>query len=145
MSTSITQPRAGHSEQAPPPMRTGDRMTREEFERIYSQHPEIKRAELIEGVVYVSSAVRCRKHGKPHGQIMTWLGVDTANSPGVKCGDDSTVRMESVSEPQPDGMLPGLWLNVPALLRGDMATVPATQQESLRSPEHAKFVAHMNP
>src|SRR5262249_44311459 len=40
---------------------------------------------------------------------------------------------------------PGLWLNPAALLGGDLARVLATVQEGLRSPEHAAFVARLNP
>lgn len=38
-----------------PPFNAGDRLSRAEFERRYQAHPEIKKAELIEGVVYLSS------------------------------------------------------------------------------------------
>ena len=41
-----------------PPLETGDHFTVAEFERRYALHPEIKKAELVEGVVYVSSPVR---------------------------------------------------------------------------------------
>ena len=37
-------------------------------------------------------------------------------------------------------VFPGLWLDVPALLRGDMARVLDVLQLGLQSPEHAKFV-----
>ena len=49
-----------------PPLRNGDHLTREEFERRYSAMPELKRAELIEGVVYMPSPVRIDEHGSPH-------------------------------------------------------------------------------
>jgi len=41
-----------------PPLESGDRLTRQEFERRYQAMPPIKKAELIEGVVYVASPVR---------------------------------------------------------------------------------------
>lgn len=37
-------------------------------------------------------------------------------------------------------VFPGLWLNGPAFLAGDMAKVLATLHEGLQSPEHAAFV-----
>ena len=52
-----------------------ERLTREEFERRYSAMPHLKKAELIEGVVHMPSPVRVRKHGKPHSNIITWLGT----------------------------------------------------------------------
>ena len=48
-----------------PPLNNGDRLTRAEFERIYEAHPEIKKAELIEGVVYMPSPARYLEHGEP--------------------------------------------------------------------------------
>ena len=40
-----------------PELRAGDRLTRAEFERRYAAMPHVKKAELIEGVVYMPSSV----------------------------------------------------------------------------------------
>ncbi len=40
-------------------------------------------------------------------------------------------------------IFPGLWLNVQALLAGDMVAVLATLQEGLQSAEHTQFVTLM--
>jgi Uma2 family endonuclease len=40
-------------------------------------------------------------------------------------------------------VFPGLWLNVPAALRREMAPILATLQQGLESPEHAQFVADL--
>lgn len=40
---------------------------------------------------------------------------------------------------------PGLWLDVPALLRGELSAVLACLQQGLASAEHAAFVAQLNP
>jgi hypothetical protein len=48
-----------------PALENGDRLTRAEFERRYEAMPHLKKAELIEGVVYVPSPVRHRQHGAP--------------------------------------------------------------------------------
>ncbi len=37
------------------PLQSGDRLSRPEFERRYAAAPHIKKAELIEGIVYVAS------------------------------------------------------------------------------------------
>ena len=55
---------------APPPLENGDRLTRCEFERRYDAMPHIKKAELIEGVVYMASPVRFKSHGEPHARIV---------------------------------------------------------------------------
>jgi hypothetical protein len=65
----------------------------------------VKKAELIEGVVYVPSPVRQQWHGRPHGHLITWLGLYEARTPGVEMGDNSTVRLDLDNEPQPDALL----------------------------------------
>jgi Uma2 family endonuclease len=67
--------------------------------------PEVKKAELIEGVVYVASPVRVRNHGRPHTHIITWLGTYEAVTPGVTVCDNITVRLDAENEPQPDALL----------------------------------------
>ena len=88
-----------------PTLENGDRLTRYEFERRYEAMPHVKKAELIEGVVYVASPVRYRRHGKPHGYIMGWLGLYCSATPGVEFADNSTVRLDLDNEPQPDALL----------------------------------------
>ncbi|MEQ9483385.1 Uma2 family endonuclease [Coleofasciculus sp. F4-SAH-05] len=93
------------AQQLIPALENGDRLTRAEFERRYSLIPDIKKAELIEGVVYVASPLRYNRHGKPHSQVMTWLGVYVAGTPGVELADNATVRLDLDNEPQPDALL----------------------------------------
>ena len=90
---------------ATPPLENGDRLTRIEFERRYAAMPNLKKAELIEGVVYVPAALRFRSHGQPHAHIMTWLGVYQAFTPGIRIGDNPTVRLDLDNAPQPDAVL----------------------------------------
>jgi Uma2 family endonuclease len=85
-----------------PPLESGDRLTRQEFERRYSAMPYVKKASLIEGVVYVASPLRFNSHGKPHGNLIIWLGAYKVSTPGVELGDNVTVRLDSDNEPQPD-------------------------------------------
>ena len=66
-----------------PPLENGDRLTRPEFERRYEAMPRLKKAELIEGVVYVPSPVRYQQHGQPHSTLVGWLIVYCAATPGV--------------------------------------------------------------
>jgi len=47
-----------------PPLEPGDRLSRSEFERRYAAMPQLKKAELIEGVVYMPSPVRFRRHSR---------------------------------------------------------------------------------
>jgi Uma2 family endonuclease len=88
-----------------PPLENGDRLNRYEFERRYNAMPNLKKAELIEGIVYMPAALRFKSHGQPHGRIMTWLGYYEAMTPGVALGDAPTVRLDIDNEPQPDAVL----------------------------------------
>ncbi len=88
-----------------PPLESGDRLTRHEFERRYQAMPYIKKAELVEGVVYVASPVRMANHGRPHAALVGWLMVYKAATPGVDLGDNATVRLDADNEPQPDALL----------------------------------------
>jgi Uma2 family endonuclease len=214
-----------------PPLENGDRLTRAEFERRYNAMPEHIKAELIEGVVYMSSPVRHKKHGKPHRRLVALLSTYSDLTPGTDCSDNATVLLDAENEPQPDISLfidaeaggntrltdddyiegapelaveiaastasldlydklaaylrngvqeylvwrvadgaldwfevqqerfvlvepdqrgiirsrvfPGLWLNVRALLKGDMKKVQATLQQGLAAPEHAAFVRRL--
>jgi Uma2 family endonuclease len=216
-----------------PPLENGDRLSRVEFERRYHAMPHLKKAELIEGIVYMPSPVRHRLHGRPHSQLIGWLIAYEAGTPGVQVGDNSTVRLDLDNEPQPDASLlidpelggqsqlsedgyiegapelvlevasssasydlhvkrnvyrrngvqeyvvwrvldqavdwfvlrdgqyerlapgddgilrslvfSGLWLDPTALVRHDLATVLATVQQGVSSPEHAAFVANLQP
>lgn len=88
-----------------PPLQSGDRLTRSEFERRYAAATDVKKAELIEGIVYVASPLRHRQHGKPHSRVMTWLGVYQTLTPGVDLSVEPTVRLDVDNEPQPDAAL----------------------------------------
>ena len=208
---------------AEPLLEQGDRLTRDEFERRYRRMSRVKKAELVEGTVFMPSPVRVKKHAISHNHLSTLLGTYAAETLGIACCDNATVRLDLDNEPQPDlalvktkggqtrfsdddyvegapelvveivgssaaydlhqkkvayrrngvreylawitsenrvvwwelregeylevvadaqGVLrskifPGLWLDTPALLKGDMKTVLATLRRGLESPEHA--------
>jgi len=67
--------------------------------------PDVKKAELIEGVVCLPSPVSHDGHGAPHADLITWLGVYKASTPGVQVSDNATVRLDWDNEPQPDALL----------------------------------------
>ncbi|NET58906.1 MAG: Uma2 family endonuclease [Symploca sp. SIO2E6] len=216
-----------------PPLENGDRLTSREFERRYHAMPELKKAELIEGVVYMASPLRFQPHAQPHGHLITWLGVYQAAIPQVQMGIEPTVRLDRDNELQPDGVLlinpesggnstlsedgylegapellveiaassaaidlgdkkrayrrngvqeyivwqvfeqridwfslndgdyisllqdpeglicsqvfPGLWLDVPAMLQGDLQRVLLSVQSGINSPEYQAFVQQLIP
>ena len=104
-SPAITQAVPSPSDAELPPLENGDRLTRDEFERRYHAMPQVKKAELIEGIVHMPSPVRLKKHGQPHSDLVTWLGTYRAGTPGVLQGDNSTTKLDLDNEPQPDVLL----------------------------------------
>ena len=86
-------------------LENGDKLTRAEFERRYQAMPNVKKAELIEGKVYMASPVRAKRRGKPHARIMGWLVTYEAVTLGVEVLDNATVRLDADNEPQPDALL----------------------------------------
>lgn len=88
-----------------PPLEPGDRLSRAEFERRYEAMTNLKKAELIEGVVYTPSPVRVRRHGGPHFDLVTWLGIYRAATPGITGADNASIRLDLDNEPQPDAVL----------------------------------------
>jgi Uma2 family endonuclease len=214
------------------PLEPGDRLTLSEFERRYDAMPGLKKAELIEGRVYMPSPVRFLSHATPHSEVVACVVVYSAATPGTKYGDNATVRMDADNEPQPDVLLridetlggrssiseddyiegapeliieiaassasydldekltvyrrngvreyivwqvydsridwfvlenekyvllqpgedgvgrsrvfPGLWLDVDAMLKGDMAKVLSVLQKGLASDEHGEFLKRLS-
>ena len=88
------------------PLESGDRLTREEFHRRYYARPDLRKAELINGVVYVASPMRHTPHAKPVTLVHLWLGVYAGeHDDAVDASADATLRLGPTSEVQPDGCL----------------------------------------
>ena len=88
-----------------PQLANGDRLTRDEFEGRYRGLPRAKKAELLDGEVFMPSPVRIVAHGQPHALLVTWLTVYAGNTPDAIVGDNATIRLDNHNEPQPDGLL----------------------------------------
>ena len=88
-----------------PLLHQGDHLTADEFMRRYEAMPDVKKAELIQGVVYMPSPVTIDDHGGQQFDLITWLGVYRAYTPGTQGGDNSTIRLDPKNTPQPDGLL----------------------------------------
>jgi Uma2 family endonuclease len=88
-----------------PTLESGDRLTRAEFHRRYCERPDLKKAELVEGVVYVPSPVRVTVHGRPHALVMGWLGAYWGQHPEVAVADNTTVWLDADNEVQPDACM----------------------------------------
>lgn len=88
-----------------PRLESGDHLTRAEFERRYAAMPDVKKAELIEGMVIMSSPTRHQHHAVPHNAVATWLGVYSAAVPGTQVSNNVSLRIDQDNELQPDVLL----------------------------------------
>ncbi len=84
------------------PLEAGDRLSRAEFHRRYLATPRIKKAELVQGIVYVPSPLGIKQHAEPHQRAATWLGVYVSVTPGVTAADNATLILDDENEVQPD-------------------------------------------
>ena len=87
-----------------PPLEHGDQLSREEFEQRWQLHPEIKKAELIDGMVFLDVTVT-RRHGKPHLSVAGWIAPFVARTPSCEALADTTVRVDGEHVLQPDVLL----------------------------------------
>ncbi len=85
-------------------LESGDRMSQPEFHRRYCAS-KVTRAELIEGVVYVSSPLRLDVHGEPEADLGAWVSQYRASRPGIRAGHNATLILDSDNEVQPDIVL----------------------------------------
>jgi Uma2 family endonuclease len=88
-----------------PFLESGDHLTRDEFERRYDAMPDLKKAELIEGIVYLGSPVRLTQHGQPNGQILVWIASYEAHTPRTIAAGHASVRLDDSNMVQPDALL----------------------------------------
>jgi Uma2 family endonuclease len=108
MSATIAIPKPPRPEATPeriPLLQNGDHLSVAEFERRYQAMPETTKAELINGVVYLTSTVRF-DHAAAHFDLIGWLGIYSLATPGTQGGDNATVRLQlGLNQPQPDALL----------------------------------------
>jgi len=85
-----------------PRLENGDRLSRHEFHRRYLAHPEIRKAELIEGGVHIAPRASARHHGIPQSRLAGWLLAYSATRPDLLSATDATVLLDFDNELQPD-------------------------------------------
>jgi Uma2 family endonuclease len=85
-----------------PLLQNGDKLSRAEFERRYETLPHLKKAELIEGVVFIQGRTGTKDYGHPCVEIGTWLGVYSASAPCLLIARNATIRLDTRNEVQPD-------------------------------------------
>jgi hypothetical protein len=82
-------------------LQSGDRMSAEEFHRVYRRMPEDFKAELVGGIVYVASPVKL-PHATCHPALTTVFFLYAGRTPGLQTGENGTLRLGEDSQPQPD-------------------------------------------
>jgi hypothetical protein len=98
-----------------PRLQNGGTLDADEFMRRYEAMPDVKKAELIEGVVYLPFPMRTALHGDSHADLVGWLGNYRLRTPNVRVANNSTVRLDQRCVPQPDMLL--------HIVRGGQSTV----------------------
>jgi Uma2 family endonuclease len=84
-----------------PTLAEGERLSRAEFERRFDADPDLKMAELLDGVV------RLRNDGRwlpavGRADLMGMFGSYRVHTPSVEAGAHCSVRLDDENEPQPD-------------------------------------------
>jgi hypothetical protein len=115
---------AGSSPSRPLPLESGEFMHSREFLRRYQRLPQVKKAELIEGVVYMGSPVSVR-HAKPDALIQGWLVAEARLEWFCLEDDDYRPQLPDAQGVLHSRVFPGLRLPVAPLLAGDTAKVLA--------------------
>jgi Uma2 family endonuclease len=132
---------------APVILESGDNLTREEFHRRYLARPDIRKAELIDGVVYVPSPLRGDYHGRPHTFVVFWLSYYAMLVPGLECMDNTTLLLDPPVEVQPDAMLwrpepGGPYLNADGYVEGTPQLIVEVAASSRSYDLHQKKEAY---
>lgn len=103
VATHLTVANRSSSRADVPPLENGDSLTSQEFRRRWEAMPELKYAELIEGLVFMAAAVRHRQHGRPYRMLIAWLDRYITKTPGLDGGGNATIGLDDLNDPQPDG------------------------------------------
>lgn len=95
---------AGMALNRPLPLENGESMHSREFLRRYERMPQVKKAELIEGVVYMGSPVSVR-HARPDALIQGSLVAYASRHPDTEALPNATVILDAENTVQPDALL----------------------------------------
>jgi Uma2 family endonuclease len=87
-----------------PPLENGDQLDQQTFHARYEAMPEDCRAELIGGIVYMSSPQKV-PHSKAQQLVVRWLDEYAEATPGTDALLNNTQILGPDSEPEPDACL----------------------------------------
>ena len=86
------------------PLRNGEHLSSVEFERRWEFTPGLRRAELIEGIVFMAPPVS-DPHSQSHSRLFRWLDRYAEATPGICSRIDVSLRLDNRNEYQPDCLL----------------------------------------
>jgi Uma2 family endonuclease len=134
---------------ATPRLENGDRLTSAEFLRRYETAVEVKKAQLIEGIVNMPSPVRADAHAEPDGLIHGWLFTYHLERPNLIFYPNASLLLDPDNTPQPDAILctapregGKVWLNDKGYLCGAPELVCEIAASSVSIDLHDKFRAY---
>ena len=84
-----------------PHLENGERLSAHELLRRYEEMPELKKAELINGIVYMPPPV-FGDHSVPDNIAATCLGLYSVHTIGTEAHNDRTLQLIGHSQVQPD-------------------------------------------
>jgi len=87
-----------------PTLEPGDHLDQKTFHARYEAMGEHVQAELIGGIVYMHSPLKVT-HGRPHSEVIGWLMLYKAATPGTDVLDNTTAILDEHCEPQADASL----------------------------------------
>lgn len=87
-----------------PFLENGDVLHAREFLRRFERMPDVKKAELIEGIVYMGSPVSV-KHAEADSLIQGWLLAYASKNKQVRVAANVTVQLDPENTVQPDALL----------------------------------------
>ena len=101
-----TKPEAAATRLASQPaaLENGELLHSREFLRRYERMPQVKKADLIEGIVYMGSPVSVR-HSKPDALVQLWLGTYASRHAETEVHANATVVLDAENTVQPDALL----------------------------------------
>ncbi|MCC7363953.1 MAG: Uma2 family endonuclease, partial [Dehalococcoidia bacterium] len=87
-----------------PTLESGDHLTAAEFHARYEQRPDLHKAELIDGVVYVASPTTTQ-HSDPHSLLGHALTDYRLSRAGLRTHAETTILYDDEAEVRPDLVL----------------------------------------
>ncbi len=86
------------------PLRNGEHLSRDQFERRWDATPGLRMAELIEGIVFMPPPTSTT-HSSSHDALHHWLSLYARSTPGVSSYITPSLRLDNKNEFQPDCVL----------------------------------------